>query len=352
MSRLLRPSVLLPTILGAAVLAGLLSFSNAGQIATLVAGFHPIYFASFALLLLAYEVVRLAQWHLLLGTLGVHVPLRTQVFTFMTGEAARDLPAGNFVPNYLLQSTNGTNFGLASSATLLITLIEVAVSLVVVAIVGIGGWGWLRPLIVIGVAAFGMLVLAGTLALRVVGRHRSHTWEWMTRRRATQRVLDELRQFTHGEARLLRPRVLAVATVLSAAYLTLGGAGVYVIARGLGLERLGFWQLVAIYCFSVAFAAIAPLPMDFGSVEASGTGALVAAGLAASASAGLMLFNRLLSVALTLLVAAVVWLVLRQEAAAALGRHSAMSQPVKLPIRARRDDEPEELPAECDPCAA
>jgi hypothetical protein len=92
--------------------------------------------------------------------------------------------------------------------------------------------------------------------------------------------------------------------------------------------------------------------MDFGSVEASGTGALVAAGLAASASAGLMLFNRLLSVALTLLVAAVVWLVLRQEAAAALGRHSAMSQPVKLPIRARRDDEPEELPAECDPCAA
>jgi uncharacterized protein (TIRG00374 family) len=352
MNRLLRPSVILPVILGAAVLAGLLTFSDVGRIAALVAGFRLRYLLYFALLLLAYEAVRWTQWHFMLDALGVDVSLRTQVFTFMTGEAAKDLPAGNFVPNYLLQNTNGTDFGLASSATLLTTLIEVAVSLTSVVIVGIAGWEWLRPLILIGTAVFALLAGGFTLWLRAARRRRAHARAWMARWQVTRQVADELRQFASGEARLLHPRVLAVASALSVTYLTLGGAGVYVVARGLGLDRLGLWQLVAVYCFSIAFAAIAPLPMDFGSVEASGTGALVAAGLVESAAAGLMLFNRLLSVAFTLLFASIVWLVLAEEARTALKGRAATQPTTALPMLVRETEELAEVPAGCEGCAA
>ena len=318
MKRLLRPSVLLPLILGLAVLVGLLTFSDTPRVVGLVASFRPRYLLYFLLLMLAYEAVRCAQWRFMLHSLGVRVSLRTQVFTFVAGEVTKDLPAGNFVPDYLLRSAQGTDFGLASAATLLITLLEVGVSLVSVVVVGIAGWGWLRPLILIGTAAFALLMGSVGLWYRATqGRQRRRLERlqgWLARWEVSHRVLDELRQFARGEARLLRPGVLALGSALSATYLTLGGAGVYVVARGLGLERVGFWQVVAVYCFSVAFAAIVPLPMDFGSIEASGTGALVAVGMGQSAAVSLMLLNRLLSVAVTLTLAPVVWLLLRDWA--------------------------------------
>ena len=354
MTRFLRPSIILPLILGAAVLAGLLTFANAGKVAALVVGFRLRYLGYFALLLLAYEAVRLAQWRFMLTSLGVQVSARTQVFTFITGEVTKDLPAGNFVPDYLLRSANGTDFGLASAATLLITLIEVAVSLAAVVAIGIAGWGWLRPLIVIGTAIFALLAGGFGLWYRTARRrYRMHVLAWMARWELSRLALSELREFARGEAQLLRPRVLVMGSALSATYLTLGGAGVYVIARGLGLDGIGFWQVVAVYCFSVAFAAIVPLPMDFGSIEASGTGALVAVGIAQSAAVGLMLLNRVLSVALTLALASVLWLFLRAEARAALTWHSAEQLPVQHTVLAdRATDDVAVVELEHSPCAA
>jgi uncharacterized protein (TIRG00374 family) len=340
MRRLLRPSVVLPLILGVAVLAGLLAFSNVGTVAALMAGFRPRYLVYFVLLILVYEAVRCTQWHFMLRSLGVDVPLRTQVFTFATGEVTKDLPVGNFVPDYLLQSAQGTDFGLASAATLMITLIEVTVSLVIVVVIGIAGWGWLRPLILIGTGVFALLVWGFELWYRTArGRHRWRILGWITRWEVSRGALEQLRQFVRGEAKLLRPRVLAIGSALSATYMTLGGAGVYVVARGLGLERVGFWQVVAVYCFSVAFAAIVPLPMDFGSIEVSGTGALVAVGLGQSAAVGLILLNRLLSVGVTLALAPLVWLILRNEARAALGQRRSAQPAVVLTADERAEDE-------------
>jgi uncharacterized membrane protein YbhN (UPF0104 family) len=352
MTRLLRPNVILPAIMGVTVLAGLLAFSNVGAVAATMATFRLRYVAYVVLFLLAYEAVRLGQWHFMLRALGVDVPLRTQVFTFISGEAAKDLPAGNFVPDYLLQTTTGTDFGLVSAATVLITLIEVGVSLVVMACVGIAGWDWLRPLILSGTAVFALLASSFGLWLRSTHGHRGATWEWMTRWLVTRRALAELRQFVRGEVQLMRPRVLVVASALGAMYLTLGGAGLYMVARGLGIERLGFWQVVAVYCFSVAFAAIVPLPMDFGSIEASGTGALVAAGVLQSAAVGLILLNRVLSVVLTLLVASVVWVVLRKDVRTALQGRPTPLPSVRLAASERNENRDRAALEVGDACAA
>ena len=152
--RLLRPSYLLPAILSASLLVALLTFGNVPRVAGLMRLFQPGYLLPILLLLVAYEAVQCLQWHVLLRPLGTHEPLRAQVFAFLVGAATRALPIGNFGQNYLLQRAGSTEFGLSSAATLLSVLIEVAVALAGLVLLGLGPWTWLRPLILVGLTIF------------------------------------------------------------------------------------------------------------------------------------------------------------------------------------------------------
>jgi uncharacterized protein (TIRG00374 family) len=339
MKRLLRPSVLVPLVIGVALLAALLGFSNAGQVVARMASFQRAYLVPFLLLMVAYEAVRCVQWHFLLGALGIRVPLRTQVFTFATGEVTKSLPVGNFFPDYVLQRSKGTDFGLASSATLMITLIEVVVSLAGIVIIGIDGWGWLRPLIVVGVFSFGLLVWSFYRwhhTPHPAHPHHAPAWARHTLRwKTVQKALDELRQFAQGEARLLHPHVIGTGALFGATYLLLGGAAFFCIVRGLGLADISYWQTLVAYFFSLAFAAIVPLPMDFGSTEISGAGVFVAMGVSRSAATSIMLLGRVLTLGATLVIALITSLVLRGELRAALATRpgdaqapTAVSRPV------------------------
>ena len=78
MTRLLRPKVVIPLVLSAALLAALLAIGNVGQVVALMLTFRHIYLPFILLLLLAYEVVQCIQWHVFLKALGIHVPLRAQ----------------------------------------------------------------------------------------------------------------------------------------------------------------------------------------------------------------------------------------------------------------------------------
>lgn len=315
----LRPNVLIPVVIAVGLLAGLLAFGNPSQILALLAGFRLQYLLYFFLTMVAYEAVRCTQWHFMLLSLGIRVPLRTQIFTYMSGEVTKDLPVGNFFPDYVLQRSQGTDFGLASSATLLITLIEVAVSITGVVIIGIDGWEWLRPVILIGTFAFVLIVWALYRWHHLPHQHRPHPrFQMVLKRKWVQKGLDEIRQFLRGEKTLLHPHVLAIGAALGAIYLTLGGVGLYLVILGLGLPHISIWSVLAVYYFSLAFAAIVPLPMDFGSTEVSGTGALVADGMGRSGAVGTMLLARLLSLAATLVIALVTILILHDEFRAAL----------------------------------
>jgi hypothetical protein len=117
MNKLLRPSVVIPLTLSAAVLAALLDFSHPAQVVAVMEGLQPIYLLYVLVLMVAYEALRWAQWSVLLAALGIRAPLRTQVFTFLRGEVAESLPVGTYFRNYLLHSSTGTDFGLSSAAT-------------------------------------------------------------------------------------------------------------------------------------------------------------------------------------------------------------------------------------------
>ncbi len=135
--------------------------------------------------------------------------------------------------------------------------------------------------------------------------------------------MNELRQFLAGEKELLRPQVVAVGALLGAIYLILGGIALYVVAVGLAVD-ISIWQALAVYFFSLAFAAIVPLPMDFGSTELSGVGALLAMGVSRTAAVSVLLCARALSLGSTLIIAFVTALVLRGEVRAALAARRAV----------------------------
>lgn len=317
----LRPRVSLPILLGVVLLLVLLALGNVHDVLILLGRFQPRFLLAFAAVMMAYEVIRCLQWRFLLTALGIRVPVRTQVVTYVTGEVMKSMPLGNYFPDYVLQRSQQTEFGRASSVTLAINLMEVAITLVGLVALGVHGWEWLRPLIVFGLLGLALLVwlltrwLARANARTATFRQRSILPEWLLTHSSVRRAVAELRQFRAGSVQLLRPRVLLPAAGFSASYLTLGGVGLALLAWGLGLQQVTLGQAVTVYFFSLAFATIIPVPMDLGSTELGGVGVFLALGVGVgkSAAVGVMVLDRTLALGSSLALALVVGLVLQAE---------------------------------------
>src|SRR5262249_56161750 len=95
---------------------------------------------------------------------------------------------------------------------------------------------------------------------------------WLRERSQIRRLLDELEHSRTGIKALARPRVLLVEALLSAAYLTVAGIGLYCIIRGVGLTQIPLNQALAVYFLSLAVGLLVPIPVDFGLIELSGAG--------------------------------------------------------------------------------
>lgn len=314
MKTLLQPKFLIPVVLSVAIIVALLAFSDLKKVLALMEAFQRVYLLYFLLLMVGYEVVRGVQWHFLLKGLDIHVPVRTQIFTFAAGEVTKSMPIGNYFQNYLLQQSKGTDFGLSSAATTIIILIEVAVSLVGVVILGLGSWtGWIRPVILIGLAVF----LAGGWAYHRF-HHSGRAPSWIAEHQMMRKVMDEFNQFRQGAAALLRPAVLGPASLLGAIYLLIGGVALYVVVVGLGIGHLSLPQVLSVYFFSLAFSLIIPIPVDIGILEVSGVGALMAHGLDRNPAVSAMLINRVLNIGASLAIALIAMVILHDEFRAAL----------------------------------
>jgi uncharacterized protein (TIRG00374 family) len=289
---------------------------------------NPVSALEFFLLMIVYEAIRGFQWHVLLQFLGVRVPFRAQACSFLMGEATKTAPIGNYFQNYLLTRIEGEDFGETSAATTLIVLIEVGWGLVALVVVGIDDWGWLRPLILIGLTVF---VCFAAVVYRVE-KHRGPP-SWIARYRLTRTVLEEFSRFRLGVATLIRPRRLAIAAALGAAYLVTASAALYVLALGVGVDQASFWQMLAIYAFSLTAGLILPLPVDLGVVELSGAGALAATGLSKEVAVSIMLLNRLLTVGSALLIGAIGTLFLRDELRRALQTGRPATVAYRSPVK-------------------
>jgi uncharacterized protein (TIRG00374 family) len=317
------PKVSLPFIFGVGLLVALILAAGPQQAVQLIAHFDPRALIAFFLLMAGYEAVRCAQWGYLLTRLDLHVPRRTLIFSYAIGEVTKNLPAGNFVPDYVLTREQGTDFGRASSSSLLVSLLEVAVALGGIVIIGIDGWSWLRPLILIGTFLFGMLVWAFYRWHHCPHcLHAGHPrqprhapgwarpaleWKWV------RSAMEEVHQFLQGEATLLHPQVIAVSTLACALYMVLSGLALFVVIQGLGLTGITWEEALAASFFSLAVSTIIPVPTDLGTSEASGAGALVAMGLTTTGAVSALLLYRFLNLVEQILVALLASLALPGE---------------------------------------
>lgn len=322
MKKLLQPKVLIPAILSFGLLASLVAVSDVKKLIHLMESFQHIFLLYFLAATIGYEVVRGVQWHYLLTAMGIRVPIRTQIFSFAVGEITKSLPIGNYFQNYVLQQAEGTDFGRSSAATTLIVLNEVAVSLLVVVILGLGSWNaWLRPLIIIGVLG----VVAAVWLYRKL-HHETGPPEWMKKREYLRKALDELKEFREGASDLLHARILLTQFAIGFIYVVIAGTGLYLIVRGINVGSISYWQALSVYCFSLAFGLIFPLPVDIGVTEISGVGAFAAVGLNRSAAVGAMLINRALSIGSAITIALIVMVVLHDELRAALKARGAQAK--------------------------
>jgi uncharacterized membrane protein YbhN (UPF0104 family) len=316
-------------VLSAGLLIGLLSFGNVSAIVAEISRFQVVDLFWYVALFATYELGRWLLWHFLLSALDVRVRTRHQLVSFLMGEVSKNLPFGNYFPNYVMQRAEGADFGRTSAVTTAIVLCEVTVSLLGIVILGVGSWsGWLRPMILVGAPTF-------MLGAWIVYRWRAPAGapQWMASHKIARGLLTEWRQFRDGARRLWRPRTIAVGLVICAGYISTVATALYVITRGLHVETLAWPQVVAVSCFSLAFALIEPSPIDLGVTEAGGVGAFLAVGLAKDPAITAMLINRVLGVVTSLIIVGIGLIVLRHEVHTILSKGSTerVGQPEHAP---------------------
>jgi len=285
------------------VVVALLWFGGVSRIGDQIAHFQRLYLAWFVLLTVAYELVRGALWHGLIRCLEGGVTVKSEIFAFAAGEAIKFLPTGAYVQNYILSQAADADFGHSSAATTAMIVAEIVVSLLGVAVLGVGGWslGLRIAILVLGLGAI-------LLTKRYLGAPRPlHIPNWARRYKPLRWAAKEYTHFRTGAAVLTHPRILAFTFTLTALSLVLSGAALYAVLRGLGVLDISFSDAIAVNCFGLAFYVV------LGSLEAADVGVLVGIGVSKSAAVSAVLVNRVLGIGVTIVMAAIVMAALRGE---------------------------------------
>ena len=295
-------------MLGAIAFALLLSFADIRKVGAAFQSFPPIYIPLIFGLVAAREAVRVGEWHYLLHALGQRTLWRHSLITLLGGDASQILPAGVYFQNYLLQQAEGTAIAVSLPATLAMQLLEAAVALVVLAIVGVPGWSWLRPVAIV-------ILLGYALFLVLISRPPVIVWleQRASRRGHAAWIMDQFAHFLEGLEDLMSPGVILRAGGLTAAYLVFTVGAFYATTRAYGLTNVGLAQAAAIYCFVLTLIILVPLPSDWGLSEGSGVAVLLAYGVPLAQGLTIMLIIRFSVLLFTEVLAGGVLLLLRRE---------------------------------------
>lgn len=286
----LRPKVLLPLLLAAALLFVALSLGDLGKV---IGRVRAIPLSTMALVLgLAafYLLLKALQLHLLLANLGAHPSWRQFALAFSVGELALTFPLGIFAQNWVLSSEKRKgHFGRSSAATVVMLLMEIVTVLLLLAIRGIPGWPAVRPV------AAGMLILMGSLMFGLMRFGAAlERWTHQITLPALQRVVSETIGLIRGLKSLSRPRVVGVNFLITPVYLGALAGAFLVVGHGVDLPALDYLQATTIYAFALASILLcAGVLGQIGTMEVLGMNAARAWGFDYTDGLALMLGFRL-----------------------------------------------------------
>ena len=272
---LLKPKVILPVLLAAALLVFAFSLGDIHDVIGRV-GKLPVQVLLLSLAAAAcYLACKAVQLKLMLTQIEVRIPAGPFWLAFAVGELTVTLPLGLFSQNWVLSASRRIHIGRSSAATVMMLLAEIAVVFLFLAVVGIPGWPdvhWTA----VGVLGFFALLLTGAVLFGEKAHpHLSklpHAWMGKSARTALE-MLGGLRK-------LSTPVMLVISIVLAAVYLGALTFAFWIVGRGMHVHHLGYLTAATIYIFSLAIVLVgAGLFSQIGTVELLGMLAARAWGL-------------------------------------------------------------------------
>lgn len=323
----LNPKVIIPTLLSAAFLAFLLTFANSGEVGdelkrAVVGAWLPAFF-----LAVLYLVAKLVQWRIYLGRLGLRPGWQELLVPYAGGEMGNTLPMGVYLENYLLKGSTGSDVGRSAAATTWMLITEIITCLLVLLVLGVPGWPWVRP-----VAAFlvvGML-LAGLFFFRT---RFVAAWleEWQPRQKWLRPAREGIKEFLEGSHRLFSWHTFVYGLPLTGVYLGAQATILYVIGNGL-IAPTYHWawtDAATAFAFSLVVVLLVPVLPHLGSVEVSGLGVLLQFAISKNLAVGGFLALRLLATGTIILVCGGVLIALHREVGETFRRLSRKRKPGK-----------------------
>jgi uncharacterized protein (TIRG00374 family) len=213
------------------------------------------------LLSLAYYLLKALRWHYYLSVIGIHLPLRRSVLTYLAGQWFALSAAGEFVRVYLL-SPYGYSFTQAS-ATISVQVLLDLLSLAVVASIAALWFGGVAVLVLPFTALLVAIIAAWLYARRIAG------WKWfpsaLYSKVAGWIPWSEFYDISH---QLLRWRPLVMGSVLGILGVLIGSAVLFIISHDHGIA-INVGQSTYIYTLSQLAGTLSMLPLGLGAVEAS-----------------------------------------------------------------------------------
>jgi uncharacterized membrane protein YbhN (UPF0104 family) len=329
LKKLLHPKVIIPTLLSAAFLAFILTFANSGEVGGEIAraasrAAVPAFFLS-----VVYLVAKLVQWKIYLARLGIRPNWQELLVPYAGGEMSNSLPLGVYLETYLLKGSLGSAMGRSAAATTWMLITEIVTCLLVLVVVEIPGWPWVRPLaagLILG------MLLTGFLLFKLKFVHEG-LCKWQPRQRWLWPARDGIKQFLEGSGQLFSWHTFVYGLPLTAIYLGAQATILYVIGTVVTPpDQSWSWaEATTAFAFSLVVVLLVPVLPHLGSVEASGLGVLLAFSVNRNTAVGSFLSLRLLSMGSIILVCWLVLLLLHREVRLIVTRlsHKRGQQPVK-----------------------
>lgn len=266
------------------------------------------------LLTFPYLAARALVWYELLEQLEINVPWRQLLTAFAAGEVTKSLPAGVYVQNLLLKRLRHLNreSSIRSiTATTAMLGLESALAVPAALAVGVPGQPWVRETILAIVGAWVAIIIFMAWLVRFRA-YRIGPGTAMWRRRIVRVAVEFM-----IAARDLVSRRTIKQLVPTAIYMLIYAIDLYVIARAAGVHALTLVDAIGVYALVVLAVVMIPIPTEIGISEFAGLGGLLAYGIPRPTAALIMLVMRLLATGATIIVAAVLLILMRQELRAA-----------------------------------
>ena len=262
----LKPQVVLPVLLAAALLVFAFKLGDLGKVVgrlkTLPLHVQGVSVGCAAI----YLGCKAVQLHLMLKRIDVAIPARPFWLAFAVGEMTLTLPLGLFSQNWVLSASRRVHVGRSSAATVMMLLVEIAVVFLFLAIMGVPGWTSVRW------AAVGLLVLfVAIVASAVLFEKKARQISNGVQREWLKKAAKGGVELLDGLRKLCTPSTIGVSLVLAAVYLGALTVAFWQIGRGMHVQHLVYLDAATIYMFSLAVILIgAGLVSQIGTVDILG----------------------------------------------------------------------------------